>query len=103
MLPRNAPTPQSPSPSADDGRPVRISWGDPKRKKNPGAALSGSKKPAPGEARAAARSAPSERPPPTPPLPTELRPLREVGGGLKAVVRQGPRLINQLHHLLALT
>ena len=36
-------------------------------------------------------------------LSLELRTLRQVAGRLQAVVRQRTRLINQLHHLLALT
>jgi hypothetical protein len=79
-----------------------ISCGDPQRNKNYRAALFGSKKSDPFEARAAARYALSERPPATPPLAVELRTLRQVAGRLQAVVRQRTRLINQFHHLLAL-
>lgn len=81
---------------------VTVSCGDPQRNKNYRAALFGSKKSDPVEARAAARFALSERPAPTSPLPTALRTLRQVAGRLQAVVRQRTRLINQLHHLLAL-
>jgi transposase len=80
-----------------------LSCGDPQRNKNYRAALFGSKKSDPIEARAAARFALSERPTPTPPLASELRSLRQVAGRLQAVVRQRTRLINQFHHLLALT
>jgi hypothetical protein len=79
-----------------------ISCGDPQRNKNYRAALFGSKKSDPFEARAAARYALSERPQATPPLAAELRTLRQVAGRLQAVVRQRTRLINQFHHLLAL-
>jgi transposase len=80
-----------------------ISCGDPQRNKNYRAALFGNKKSDPIEARAAARFAVSERPAATPPLPAELRLLRHIAGRLQAVVRQRTRLINQFHHLLALT
>src|SRR5207244_9073730 len=66
-------------------------------------ALFGSKKSDPVEARAAARFALTEKPTPVAPLSLELRTLRQVAGRLQAVVRQRTRLINQLHHLLALT
>jgi transposase len=80
-----------------------LSCGDPQRNKNYRAALFGSKKSDPIEARAAARFALSERPTPTPPLAAQLRTLRQVAGRLQAVVRQRTRLLNQFHHLLALT
>ena len=80
-----------------------ISCGDPQRNKNYRAALFGAKKSDPVEARAAARYAISERPAPVKVMPTELRTLRQVAGRLQAVVRQRTRLINQFHHLLALT
>src|SRR6185437_2569706 len=57
----------------------------------------------PVEARAAARFAVSERPRSDKRLSLELRVLRQVAGRLQAVVRQRTRLINQFHHLLALT
>jgi transposase len=82
---------------------VTISCGDPQRNKNYRAALFGGKKSDPVEARAAARYAVSERPASVKVLPAELRTLRQVAGRLQAVVRQRTRLINQLHHLLALT
>jgi transposase len=81
---------------------ITVSCGDPQRNKNYRAALFGSKKSDPIEARAAARFALSERPAHTPPLAVELRTLRQVAGRLQAVVRQRTRLINQFHHLLAL-
>jgi transposase len=80
-----------------------ISCGDPQRNKNYRAALYGSKKSDPIEARACARYALSERPVSVMPMSQELRILRQVAGRLQAVVRQRTRLINQLHHLLALS
>ena len=94
------------SPSHTGGIPnatITISCGDPQRNKNYRAALFGSKKSDPIEAQAAARYALSERPAHTPPLPHELRTVRQVATRLQATVRQRTRLINQLHHLLALT
>jgi transposase len=82
---------------------VSISCGDPQRNKNYRAALYGSKKSDPIEARACARYALSERPANVMPMSQELRTLRQVAGRLQAVVRQRTRLINQLHHLLALS
>ena len=82
---------------------VTISCGDPQRNKNYRAALFGAKKSDPLEAQAAARYALSERPAGVPPASPELRTLRQVATRLQAVVRQRTRLINQLHHLLALT
>lgn len=82
---------------------VTISCGDPQRNKNYRAALFGAKKSDPVEARATARYAVTEQPPPSVPLPDALRALRQVAGRLQAVVRQRTRLINQFHHLLALT
>jgi transposase len=87
----------------DQRTTVSISCGDPQRNKNYRAALFGNKKSDPIEAQAAARFAVSERPAHTPPLPAELRTLRQVAGRLQAVVRQRTRLINQFHHLLALS
>jgi transposase len=55
------------------------------------------------EARAAASFALSERPVPTRPLSVQLRTLRQVAARLQATVRQRTRLVNQFHHLLALT
>jgi transposase len=79
-----------------------ISCGDPQRNKNYRAALFGAQKSDPVEARAAARFALAERPLPTLPLSPQLRTLRQVATRLQATVRQRTRLINQLHHLLAL-
>lgn len=100
-------TPTATPPDADDERPtvpftVSISCGDPQRNKNYRAALFGNKKSDPLEARAAARYALSERPAATPSLSAEQRTLRQVATRLQAVCRQRTRLINQLHHLLAL-
>jgi transposase len=82
---------------------VLLSWGDPQRNKNYRAALFGGKKSDPVEARAAARFALTERPAASAPVPPALRLLRQVASRLQAVVRQRTRLINQLHHLLALS
>jgi len=82
---------------------LTLSCGDPQRNKNYRAALFGAKKSDPVEARAAARYALSEQPAPVKVMPPELRTLRQVAGRLQAVVRQRTRLINQFHHLLALT
>jgi transposase len=81
---------------------IVVSCGDPQRNKNYRAALFGSKKSDPVEARAAARFALSERPAPTPPRSAELRTLRQVAARLHATVRHRTRLVNQFHHLLAL-
>jgi len=88
---------------ASDAAPFTISCGDPQRNKNYRAALYGAKKSDPIEARAAARYALSEQPAPAHALADELRTLRQIAGRLQAVVRQRTRLINQFHHLLALT
>jgi transposase len=82
---------------------LTVSCGDPQRNKNYRAALFGSQKSDPVEARAAARFALTERPARDTPRTRELRTLRQVAGRLQAVVRQRTRLINQFHHLLALT
>jgi transposase len=79
-----------------------ISCGDPQRNKNYRVALFGSKKSDPVEARAAAHFAVRHPLAPTPHLSTELRTLRQVAARLQATVRQHTRLVNQLHHLLAL-
>jgi Transposase len=82
---------------------VSISYGDTQRNKNYRAALFGSKKSDPVEARACARFALQERPKACPPLSPQLRLLRSVAGRLQACVRHRTRLVNQLHQLLALT
>jgi transposase len=82
---------------------LSLSCGDPQRNKNYRAALFGGKKSDPVEARAAARFAVAEKPISDMPMSLELRALRQVAGRLQAVVRQRTRLINQFHHLLALT
>jgi transposase len=82
---------------------LTVSCGDPQRNKNYRAALFGPQKSDPVEARAAARFALTEQPTPTAPLALAQRTLRQVAGRLQAVVRQRTRLINQFHHLLALT
>jgi transposase len=80
-----------------------ISCGDPIRNKNYRVAVFGAKKSDPVEARAAARYALTEQPVVAPVLSDSMRTLRQVAGRLQAVVRQRTRLINQFHHLLALT
>ena len=92
-----------PSASALANATFTISCGDPQRNKNYRAALFGSKKSDPVEVRAAAHFALSQRATPTPVLSGELRTLRQVAARLQATVRQRTRLINQFHHLLALT
>jgi transposase len=82
---------------------LSLSCGDPQRNKNYRAALFGDKKSDPVEARAAARYALTERPRSDTAMSLELRTLRQVAGRLQAVVRQRTRLLNQFHHLLALT
>jgi transposase len=82
---------------------LTVSCGDPQRNKNYRAAVFGAQKSDPVEARAMARFALAERPASDTPLSAELRIVRQVAGRLQAVVRQRTRLINQLHHLLALT
>jgi transposase len=82
---------------------LALSCGDPQRNKNYRAALFGSKKADPLEARAAARFALTEKPSSDLQLSLEQRVLRQVAGRLQAVVRQRTRLLNQFHHLLALT
>ena len=82
---------------------IAVSCGDPQRNKNYRAALFGSKKSDPVEARAAAHFAVTQKPAPGQPLPDVLRTLRHVAARLQATARQRTRLINQFHHLLALT
>lgn len=92
------PTAEAPAPFT-----LTVSCGDPQRNQNYRAALFGPQKSDPVEARAAARFALTERPTPTTALSREQRTLRQIAGRLQAVVRQRTRLINQFHHLLALT
>jgi transposase len=80
-----------------------ISCGDPQRNKNYRAALFGSKKSDPVEARAVAHYALRHQCMPVKMLSAELRTLRQVAGRLQAVVRQRTRLKNQFHLLLART
>ncbi len=82
---------------------LNLSCGDPQRNKNYRAALFGGQKSDPVEARAAARFALTEKPTSDILLSLQIRTLRQVAGRLQAVVRQRTRLINQFHHLLALT
>jgi transposase len=84
------------------GASFTVSCGDPQRNKNYRAALFGPQKSDPVEALAMARYALSERPSSSAVLSLEQRLLRQVAARLQAVVRQQTRLINQLHHLLAL-
>jgi transposase len=88
--------------AAEGSLSITLSCGDPQRNKNYRAAIFGTQKSDPIEARAMARFAVAERPSATAPLPHALRLLRQVAGRLQAVVRQRTRLVNQLHHLLAL-
>jgi transposase len=90
-------------PAASAPLPLTISCGDPQRNQSYRAALFGSQKSDPVEARAAARFALTERPAADAPLAPALRALRQVVGRLQAVVRQRTRLANQFNHLLALT
>jgi len=83
--------------------PLTVSCGDPQRNKSYRAAIFGSQKSDPVEARAAARYALTERPRSDPPLSLAWRTLRQAASRLQAVVRQRTRLINQLHHLVAVT
>jgi transposase len=82
---------------------ISLSCGDPQRNKSYRVALFGSKKSDPIEAKACARFALTERPATTPQMAGQLRLLRQIAGRLQATVRQRTRLINQLHHLLALS
>lgn len=102
FLHRLAP-PHAEAPAATTPFALTISCGDPQRNKNYRAALFGPQKSDPVEARAAARFALTERPDSDKPLSLPFRTLRQVAGRLQAVVRQRTRLINQFHHLLALT
>lgn len=96
-------TPHADAANAAPPLPLSISCGDPQRNKNYRAAFFGSQKSDPVEARAAARFALSEKPRGDKPLSLELHVLRQVASRLQAVVRQRTRLLNQFHHLLALT
>lgn len=98
-----ADAPGSRTPAAPAAVTLTLSCGDPQRNKNYRAALFGSKKSDPIEARAAARFALTEKPSSDMPLSLELRTLRQIASRLQAVVRQRTRLRNQFHHLLALT
>jgi len=96
-------TPRTDRPDAQPPLALTISCGDPQRNKNYRAAFFGSQKSDPVEAHAAARFAMSEKPRGDKPVSLELRILRQVASRLQAVVRQRTRLLNQFHHLLALT
>jgi Transposase len=102
FLPRLG-TPSSDQPGLIPKCLVSFSFGDPQRNKNYRAAFFGSKKSDPVEVRVAARFALQERPKASTPLSLEQRTLRSVAGRLQSCVRQRTRLVNQLHHLLALT
>ena len=89
--------------AAVDARPpFTLSCGDPQRNKNYRAALFGARSPTPSRP-APAPASPSPSGPAVPAAVRRLPRLRQVAGRLQAVVRQRTRLINQLHHLLALT
>ena len=96
-------TPSAATPGGAAPWRASLSCGDPQRNKDYRAAIFGSQKSDPIEARAAARFALTERPKSDLPLALELRTLRQVAGRLQTVVRQRTRLRNQFHHLLALT
>src|SRR5262249_30294119 len=96
-------TPGGNPPGSSPSFGLALSCGDPQRNKSYRAALFGSKKSDPVEARAAARFALTDRPTRDLPRSLELRSLRQVASRLQAIVRQRTRLINQFHHLLALT
>jgi transposase len=96
-------TPGAATPAGAAPWSAALSCGDPQRNKDYRAAIFGSQKSDPVEARAAARFALTERPTGDRPLSPELRTLRQVAGRLQAAVRQRTRLRNQFHHLLALT
>jgi transposase len=88
---------------AIDGGEFSLSCGDPQRNKNYRAAVYGSRKSDPVEARACARYALRERPRPLPMVSPQRQRLRQVALRLQAVVRQRTRLVNQLHQLLTRT
>ncbi len=96
-------TPRVTAPDVPAPFGLSVSCGDPQRNKNYRAALFGSKKSDPVEARAAARFALTEQPSSDIPMSLEQRTLRHIASRLHAVVRQRTRLRNQFHHLLALT
>jgi transposase len=88
---------------AIDNAAFTLSCGDTQRNKNYRVAVYGHQKSDPIEARACARYALTERPPPNAAVAVEMMPLRQVAGRLQAVVRHRTRLTNQLHQLLART
>lgn len=88
---------------AIDNAAFTLSCGDTQRNKNYRVAVYGHQKSDPIEARACARYAITERPPPSATVAAEMMPLRQVAGRLQAVVRHRTRLTNQLHQLLART
>src|SRR5262249_25003177 len=98
FAPSKTATPTTPAPFM-----LTLSCGDPQRNKNYRAALFGSKKSDPVEARAAAPFPLTDPPRPHPPRSRELRLLRQVAARLQPAARHRPRLLNQFHHLLALT
>ncbi len=81
--------------------PRTISCGDPQRNKNYRAALFGHKKSDAVESTAAARYALTEKPKPLPLAPPAVHQLCQIASRLESQTRQGTRLINQLHNLLA--
>src|SRR5262245_53563585 len=80
-----------------------ISCCDPQRNKNYRAAIYGQKKSDPVESAACARYALTEKPKPTPTLLPPLRLLCQIASRPESQARQGTRLVNQLHNLLART
>jgi transposase len=78
-----------------------ISCGDPQRNKNYRVAIFGHKKSDPVESAACARYALTEKPKPTAALTPPQRLLGQIASRLESQARQGTRVINQLHNLLA--
>jgi hypothetical protein len=95
--------PNATPPDAPAAFTLTLSCGNAQRNKNYRAAVFGSKKSDPIEARAAARFALTEQPRSATPRSLELRSLRQVAGRRQAVGRQRTRLRNPFHHLRALS
>jgi len=88
-------TPDTSTPGTPAPFTLTLSCGDPQRNKNYRAALFGSQKSDPVEARAAARFALTEQPTSATPLSRELRTLRQVAGRLQEEVGEGALLITR--------
>jgi transposase len=91
----------TPGTAAQAFAPCTISCGDPQRNKNYRAAIFGPKKSDPVESAAAARYALTEKPQPMPVVTPQTRLLCQIASRLESQARQGTRLVNQLHNLLA--